>query len=145
MGNFKEDDLVEEVRSPTPMASLSRVPVGQSGNARDLSPSDNDTEDDLEANGEDSDAEGKDKGEEDDEEGEEPWMQQLSESEKKRIHLARAFIYNPEVMVLHRVVDELDDLRVAHTSHYDRKEDLTTVVLDALREQVDLRGIAYED
>jgi len=52
----------------------------------------------------------------------------LSNTEAKRIHLARAFITNPHVLVTHRPFDEIDD---ADVNKY----------LDTLREFVDHRGL----
>mmetsp|Transcript_29229 Transcript_29229/g.63865 ORF Transcript_29229/g.63865 Transcript_29229/m.63865 type:complete len:473 (+) Transcript_29229:1-1419(+) len=59
------------------------------------------------------------------------WFDRPSNSEKKRLHIARAFIYNPEVMVLHRPIDELD-------------ENLAKQMLIMMREFVDLRGVEMD-
>jgi len=78
-----------------------------------------------------------DSGEEDEEEDDEAedgsrsWQDRLSNSEKKRLHLARAFVYNPEVMVLHKPIDELDN-------------DLANAILAMLREFVDQRGVEVD-
>merc|ERR1712232_907354 len=63
--------------------------------------------------------------------GGEEWMAHLSNSERKRIHLARAFIFNPEVMVLHRPVDEFE-------------LSLTDNILALMREFVDNRGVELD-
>jgi len=46
---------------------------------------------------------------EEEDEGNKTWASQLSGSEKWRFQLARAFIYDPHVLVVHRPVDNLDD------------------------------------
>jgi len=60
-------------------------------------------------------------------------MEQVStsNSERKRIHLVRAFVFNPEVMGLHTPVDELDTGQ-------------TDMVLALLREFVDERGVEID-
>jgi len=75
----------------------------------------------------------KDEDEEEEEEKEEDqvddnWCAQLSNSEKRRIHLARAFIFDPEVMVMHKPLNDLDKAEVQS-------------VLDILREVVSNRGL----
>eukprot|EP00931_Biecheleriopsis_adriatica_P043251 TRINITY_DN24735_c0_g1_i1.p1 TRINITY_DN24735_c0_g1~~TRINITY_DN24735_c0_g1_i1.p1 ORF type:complete len:916 (+),score=161.52 TRINITY_DN24735_c0_g1_i1:50-2749(+) len=56
------------------------------------------------------------------------WIDKLSSSETKRFQLARAFIYDPEVLILHRAVDGLD-LSLAKDT------------LELIREFVDNRGL----
>merc|ERR1712176_736712 len=56
------------------------------------------------------------------------WRQKISVSETNLIHLARAFIYNPEVLVLNRPTLALS-------------EDSAGVVLELVREFVDKRGL----
>jgi len=72
-----------------------------------------------------------DEEEDDDEDGDGPdddWIAKMSNSEKKRFQLARAFLYSPEVLVLHRPVDELDT-------------NMRESLLRLLREFVDKRGL----
>jgi len=64
-------------------------------------------------------------------ESDDEWQTQLSESEIKRLHLARAFIYNPEVLIMHRPVDEFDN-------------DMAQHVLGLMREFVDGRGVEVD-
>lgn len=52
----------------------------------------------------------------------------LSQTDRILIHLARAFIMNPDVLILHKPLSQLDEYRAR-------------LVLDLLREFVDLRGI----
>eukprot|EP00931_Biecheleriopsis_adriatica_P058829 TRINITY_DN35100_c0_g1_i1.p1 TRINITY_DN35100_c0_g1~~TRINITY_DN35100_c0_g1_i1.p1 ORF type:complete len:884 (+),score=135.69 TRINITY_DN35100_c0_g1_i1:43-2694(+) len=59
------------------------------------------------------------------------WESRASYSERKRLHLIRAFICNPEVLVLHRPVDDMDD-------------ELAATVLDMLKEFVDERGLEMD-
>jgi len=59
------------------------------------------------------------------------WHRLLSYNEKKRVHMARALIYNPEIMVLHKPVDDVD---VA----------LSKKVMEILREFIDLRGVELD-
>jgi len=56
----------------------------------------------------------------------------MSSSERKRFQLARAFIYEPEVLVMHRPVDEMDT-------------DLANKILGIMREYVDKRGLESPD
>jgi len=56
------------------------------------------------------------------------WQAKLSHSEKIKVGLARALIMNPEVMIMHHPLSFFD--------HFQKK-----LVLDALREFVDLRGV----
>eukprot|EP00434_Breviolum_minutum_P040557 symbB.v1.2.036040.t1/scaffold4980.1/size32161/1 len=60
--------------------------------------------------------------------GYQSWPSQLSNSEKWRFQLARAFVADPHVLIVHRPVDELDS-------------DLKELVLSLLREFVDKRGL----
>eukprot|EP00929_Paragymnodinium_shiwhaense_P080066 TRINITY_DN41736_c0_g3_i1.p1 TRINITY_DN41736_c0_g3~~TRINITY_DN41736_c0_g3_i1.p1 ORF type:complete len:839 (-),score=198.66 TRINITY_DN41736_c0_g3_i1:298-2814(-) len=53
----------------------------------------------------------------------------LSSSERKRIHLARAFIYNPEFMIVNTPTNGFDKMT-------------SESILDCLREVVDKRGLA---
>lgn len=57
-----------------------------------------------------------------------PWHKLMSNNERKRVHFARAMVYNPEVMVLHSPVDEVD-------------HQFSDEVLGLLREFVDKRGL----
>jgi len=57
-----------------------------------------------------------------------PWHKLMSNNERKRVHFARALIYNPEVLVLHGPVDEVD-------YHFGEE------VLGFMREFVDERGL----
>jgi len=70
--------------------------------------------------------------EEEEEDGEEVdhdhWCVHLSLSEKARIHLVRAFVYDPEIMVLHKPLNGLDQAEVTST-------------IALLREHVDNRGL----
>jgi len=66
------------------------------------------------------------------ESGSDPWHKRMSNNEKKRVHLARALIYNPEVLVLHRPVDEAD-------------EAFGLEILHLLREFCDCRGLELDD
>merc|ERR1711879_1076792 len=56
------------------------------------------------------------------------WQERLSMSELKRLQMARAFVFDPDVMVLHRPVDELDPA-------------LGDQILRMLREFVDKKGV----
>ncbi|CAK8991719.1 unnamed protein product [Durusdinium trenchii] len=56
----------------------------------------------------------------------------MSQSEKWRFQLARALVFDPHVLIVHRPVDELDD-------------DLQELVLSLLREFVDQRGLEMND
>lgn len=60
------------------------------------------------------------------------WFSQLSGSEKWRFQLARAFVADPHVLIVHRPVDELD-------------RDLKEVILSLLREFVDQRGLEIDE
>jgi len=81
--------------------------------------------DDSEDDSEDVEEEAEEEEEEDEDES---WQRQLSTSEKKRLCLARAFVYNPEVLVLHRPIDEAED-------------ELAKEILGLIREFVDERGL----
>lgn len=59
------------------------------------------------------------------------WYKELSFSERQRIHLARALIFNPETLVVHRAVDGVDDPDVA-------------IILRLLRGFVDERGVELD-
>jgi len=59
------------------------------------------------------------------------WHACLSYSEKKRVHLVRALVHNPDVLVLHKPVDETDG-------------PLMEKILQLLREFVDLRGVELD-
>jgi len=59
------------------------------------------------------------------------WQHRLSNSELKRLQMVRAFVYNPEVMVLHRPVDEHDD-------------NLSKTIQQMLREFVENRGLELD-
>eukprot|EP00929_Paragymnodinium_shiwhaense_P041630 TRINITY_DN21611_c0_g1_i1.p1 TRINITY_DN21611_c0_g1~~TRINITY_DN21611_c0_g1_i1.p1 ORF type:complete len:907 (+),score=188.99 TRINITY_DN21611_c0_g1_i1:131-2851(+) len=70
-------------------------------------------EGDEEGDEEEEELVGKDDSEEDDEDDDvdeqgNDWSSRLSFSEMRRIHLARALIFNPEVMALNRPLDELE-------------------------------------
>lgn len=72
-----------------------------------------------------------DEDEKEDEEGgddDDSWMDKLSRSEQKRFQLARAFVYDPDVLIIHKPVDDLDG-------------DLKNTVLGLMREFVDKRGL----
>jgi ABC-type transport system involved in cytochrome bd biosynthesis fused ATPase/permease subunit len=56
------------------------------------------------------------------------WSQDLSPSQRSRLHLARAFIANPEVLVM-ELPTALFDQRSAHN------------LLDVIREHVDMKGL----
>jgi len=60
------------------------------------------------------------------------WVKTLSNVELRRVHLARAFIFNPEVLVLERPIEG-----------FERTE--TTAFLNMLREFVDYRGLAMDE
>lgn len=60
------------------------------------------------------------------------WHRRMSNNERKRLHLARALIFNPEVLVLHRPVDEAD-------------EGFSNEILNLLREFVDKRGLELDE
>lgn len=79
--------------------------------------------DESEDDDEDEEKEKEEEGEDDD-----TWMDKLSRSEQKRFQLARAFVYDPDVLVIHKPVDELDG-------------DLKNTILGLLREFVDKRGL----
>merc|ERR1719498_2105906 len=57
-----------------------------------------------------------------------PWYEQLSQSELLKMHITRALNLNPEVLLLHRPVDEMEADHAAR-------------ILDVLRKQVDHRGL----
>jgi len=59
------------------------------------------------------------------------WYTRLSFSEKKRIHLARALIFNPEYLVLNKPTEALDP-------------DNAELILAMLREYVDGRGVELD-
>lgn len=59
------------------------------------------------------------------------WQKQISFSEIKRIHLARALIYNPEFLVMNKPMEAIDSM--------DRQ-----VILDILREFVNERGVSLD-
>jgi len=60
-----------------------------------------------------------------------PWYEKVSRSEAKRLHLARGFIANPEVLVLHNPLGDLD-------------EHLAQDVVQMLRDFVDQRGLELD-
>jgi len=60
------------------------------------------------------------------------WVKHLSNVELRRVHLARAFIFNPEVLVLERPIEG-----------FERGE--TIAFLNMLREFVDNRGLEMEE
>lgn len=70
--------------------------------------------------------------EEDEEEGNPTWAQNLSGSEKWRFQLARAFLHDPHVLVVHRPVDELDS-------------NLKELFLSLFREFVDKKGLEMDE
>ncbi|CAE7537098.1 msbA [Symbiodinium natans] len=77
---------------------------------------------------------GDEEGEEDEEE-EDPtptWAQQLSGSEKWRFQLARAFVHDPHVLLVHRPADELDPA-------------MQDTVLNCFRDFVDRRGLEISE
>lgn len=55
----------------------------------------------------------------------------MSAFQKKQVHLARAFVYNPEILALHRPVDEVDATQL-------------DLILDLLRDFVDQRGLELD-
>merc|ERR1719201_1187291 len=57
-----------------------------------------------------------------------PWYEQMSSSEFLKMHITRAFTLDPEVMLFHRPVDEME------ADHADR-------ILDMLRHHTDHKGI----
>jgi len=57
-----------------------------------------------------------------------PWYDELSQSELLKMHIIRALNINPEVLLLHRPVDQMEADHAAR-------------ILDVLRRQVDERGI----
>lgn len=57
-----------------------------------------------------------------------PWYEQLSQSELLKMHITRALNLNPEVLLLHRPVDEMEADHAAR-------------ILDVLRQYVDHRGL----
>jgi hypothetical protein len=57
-----------------------------------------------------------------------PWHLRLSQSERKMVHLCRAFMYNPEILVLNKPLDDGD-------------MDESMKFLEMLREFVDNRGV----
>jgi len=78
---------------------------------------------------------GEDPEEEEEEEEEEalpPWAQQLSSSEKWRFQLARAFVHDPHVLLVHRPADELDP-------------QMQEKVLSCFRDFVDRRGLEINE
>lgn len=70
--------------------------------------------------------------EEEEEEGNPTWAQNLSGSEKWRFQLARAFLHDPHVLVVHRPVDELDS-------------NLKELFLSLFREFVDKKGLEMDE
>jgi len=56
------------------------------------------------------------------------WHKKISNNEKRRIHLARAFIFNPNIMVLHKPCDDVDTETVS-------------IIMELLREFVEERGL----
>mmetsp|Transcript_45731 Transcript_45731/g.56080 ORF Transcript_45731/g.56080 Transcript_45731/m.56080 type:complete len:188 (+) Transcript_45731:3-566(+) len=70
--------------------------------------------------------------EDEEEEGHPTWAQNLSGSEKWRFQLARAFLHDPHVMVVHRPVDELDSNLKEHC-------------LQVFREFVDKKGLEIDE
>lgn len=75
--------------------------------------------------------EDEDKQKEEEPEQDDSWMDKLSRSEQKRFQLARAFVYDPEVLIIHKPVDDLDT-------------DLKECVLGLMREFVDKRGLELD-
>jgi hypothetical protein len=57
-----------------------------------------------------------------------PWYEQLSTSELLKMHITRAFTLDPEVMLFHRPVDEMEADHAAR-------------ILDMLRQHVDGKGL----
>ncbi|CAE7753272.1 Abcb9 [Symbiodinium sp. CCMP2456] len=70
--------------------------------------------------------------EEEEEESLPPWAQQLSSSEKWRFQLARAFVHDPHVLLVHRPADELDP-------------QMQEKVLSCFRDFVDRRGLEINE
>ncbi|CAE7851307.1 metN1, partial [Symbiodinium necroappetens] len=70
--------------------------------------------------------------EEEEEEALPPWAQQLSSSEKWRFQLARAFVHDPHVLLVHRPADELDP-------------QMQEKVLSCFRDFVDRRGLEINE
>eukprot|EP00929_Paragymnodinium_shiwhaense_P069236 TRINITY_DN34928_c0_g1_i1.p1 TRINITY_DN34928_c0_g1~~TRINITY_DN34928_c0_g1_i1.p1 ORF type:complete len:936 (-),score=243.51 TRINITY_DN34928_c0_g1_i1:280-3087(-) len=60
------------------------------------------------------------------------WFDSLSHTELRRVHLVRALVYNPEVLLLHRPTDEFEALEAA-------------AIMTHLREYVDKRGLDFSD
>lgn len=67
----------------------------------------------------------------DDDEDDTPWFDRLSYNDKKRLNLARALVFNPEILVLHRPVDDADTAEMK-------------VILQLLREHVDALGVEMD-
>lgn len=77
-----------------------------------------------------------------------PWYLRISDVEKKLVHMARAFVYSPQILVLHKPFDDLEVVWVqrimdlvrnyVHRSHADKKR--RTVFLSCgtkhMREQI---------
>jgi len=80
-----------------------------------------------EGSGDDSGSAASQMGQETEKEGVVPWQEKLSATEKNKIHLARALIVNPEVLVLHRPI-----------TSYDPKT--ATNMMRIIKEHVDNRG-----
>eukprot|EP00931_Biecheleriopsis_adriatica_P047418 TRINITY_DN27339_c0_g1_i1.p1 TRINITY_DN27339_c0_g1~~TRINITY_DN27339_c0_g1_i1.p1 ORF type:complete len:856 (+),score=144.83 TRINITY_DN27339_c0_g1_i1:67-2634(+) len=66
--------------------------------------------------------------EETEEEPDLSWCNYLSVSEKRKVHMARAFVYDPELLVLHRPMNQLDLSEI-------------NMFRNAMREYVDNRGL----
>lgn len=60
-----------------------------------------------------------------------PWHRRLSHNELRKVNLVRALVYNPEVLVVQRPADGLDE--------HDAK-----LTLQALRDFVDYRGVGLD-
>mmetsp|Transcript_7898 Transcript_7898/g.18146 ORF Transcript_7898/g.18146 Transcript_7898/m.18146 type:complete len:219 (+) Transcript_7898:1950-2606(+) len=70
--------------------------------------------------------------EDEDEDAGATWVHQLSGSERWRFQLARAFVHDPHVLLVHRPADELDP-------------GLQETVLGCFRDFVDKRGLEIDD
>lgn len=69
---------------------------------------------------------------EDGESEENAWHKRATAFDKKRVHLARAFVYNPEIMVIARPVDDVDLQNLRKT-------------MDLFREFVGNRGVELDE
>eukprot|EP00747_Dinoflagellata_sp_TGD_P074057 gnl/TRDRNA2_/TRDRNA2_158171_c4_seq1.p1 gnl/TRDRNA2_/TRDRNA2_158171_c4~~gnl/TRDRNA2_/TRDRNA2_158171_c4_seq1.p1 ORF type:complete len:859 (+),score=147.28 gnl/TRDRNA2_/TRDRNA2_158171_c4_seq1:373-2577(+) len=76
-----------------------------------------------------------------------PWYTQLSTNEKKLLHLTRALVYNPEILVLHRPVDEVDNYLTKDILNVLQEfvdNYLTKDILNVLQEFVEKKGLELD-